>query len=226
MNPSFLNVHIIVEGKTEEDFVNQLLRDYLFERNILVSVSQISKPGQKGGDVRFSRIRREIRRLLTRKDLVVCTFVDYYGLAEWPGKDEIPPHATPDAISTILIASAIRGIQEENPDIHVAQRYIPFFAVHEFEAFLFSSPHILAQELQIDIDKIQQIIDECGSPEDINNHPETAPSKRLKALCNGQFDKVLFGVHLAQSITLDTIRKACPLFNTWLQKLEMLACKG
>ena len=51
MNPSFLNVHIIVEGKTEEDFVNQLLRDYLLERNILVAVSQISKPGQKGGDV-------------------------------------------------------------------------------------------------------------------------------------------------------------------------------
>lgn len=165
MRDKFLNVHIIVEGKTEEDFVQKLLQSYLFAKGIFVTASQVSKPGQKGGDVRFARIRKEIKRLFTRRDLIVSTFVDYYGLVEWPGKEEIRPHVAPATISHLL------------------------------------------------------------TPEHINNSPETAPSKRLEKLCHGQFDKVLFGVHLAELITIDTMREQCPLFHDWLSQLEALAEK-
>ena len=41
----------IVEGATEEKFINSILAPYLGYRNIGMHATQVSKPGQKGGDV-------------------------------------------------------------------------------------------------------------------------------------------------------------------------------
>jgi hypothetical protein len=41
---------VLVEGKTEEIFVNDLLRPYMAPKNIYLYPNQISKLGQKGND--------------------------------------------------------------------------------------------------------------------------------------------------------------------------------
>ena len=51
--------------------------------------------------------------------------------------------------------------------------------------------------------------------------PETAPSKRLIQLYPG-YDKVLFGVLVAEQINVDGIRAKCPHFDEWVSKLEQL----
>lgn len=69
------------------------------------------------------------------------------------------------------------------------------------------------------IPKIESVINEFDTPEDINNSPNTAPSKRLLDAIPG-YNKVLYGRMLAESIGLDSIRSKCPMFNEWLTKLE------
>ena len=56
-------------------------------------------------------------------------------------------------------------------------------------------------------------------PEDINNKPETAPSSRLMSAVTG-YDKVVYGSLLAEETGLSTIRSRCPLFNSWIERIE------
>ncbi|MCT7653700.1 DUF4276 family protein [Oceanimonas sp. NS1] len=42
--------------------------------------------------MRFERVRRDLEaHLKQRPDTYVTTFVDYYGLREWPGLDTVTP---------------------------------------------------------------------------------------------------------------------------------------
>jgi len=56
--------------------------------------------------------------------------------------------------------------------------------LHEFEALLFSNVDVLPKILTMPekADKFSKIRDDFSSPEDINNHPNTAPSKRILEL--------------------------------------------
>lgn len=55
---NFIEVIVIVEGKTEQIFIETVLAPYLAPKNIFMTATQISKPGQKGGDVKFSRAEK------------------------------------------------------------------------------------------------------------------------------------------------------------------------
>ncbi len=65
-------VTVIVEGPTEHIFVKDILAPYLSAKNVFMSPIILSKPGQKGGDVRFVRAKNDIARYLKqRKDAYV-----------------------------------------------------------------------------------------------------------------------------------------------------------
>lgn len=93
--------------------------------------------------------------------------------------------------------------------------------MYEFEALLFSNPQILAREIRVSENKVQSILTQCREPENINDCPNTAPSKRLETLCD-RFKKTSTGINIAQKIGIDTIREKCHLFNDWLSKLEKI----
>lgn len=94
--------------------------------------------------------------------------------------------------------------------------------MHEFEALLFSdctafsqgigSPALSAQ--------FQEVRNEFATPEDINDSPLTAPSKRIQQLFPA-YQKVLYGPSGAKAIGLHTIRQQCPHFAAWLTSLEL-----
>src|SRR5574344_179530 len=137
MNDAGLTVMIIVEGETEEQFVNTVLSPYLAEKHLWAQATQVTKPGQKGGDVRFDRVKRDVRNhLRQRPDTLVCTFVDYYGLKQWPKLDAIPQGSTPAQIAAILNGAAREEIDRDFAQQNANIRYIPFIAVHEFETLL------------------------------------------------------------------------------------------
>jgi hypothetical protein len=52
----------------------------------VIVATQITKPGQKGGDVRFERVKKDLgMHLKQRPDTYVTLFVDYYGIkSDWP----------------------------------------------------------------------------------------------------------------------------------------------
>jgi hypothetical protein len=89
---------------------------------------------------------------------------------------------------------------------------------------LFSDPNKIIAEFpempkksQDDLVKVR----EKYTPEEINldNHP----SKRLEALSGETYRKTYHGILIAQNIGLDTIRRECQHFHTWLVQLEQLS---
>lgn len=71
----YVEVMAIVEGATEESFIKQVLAPYLGYKNIGMHATQVTKPGQKGGDVRFERVKNDIIRHLKQKPDTIVTFV-------------------------------------------------------------------------------------------------------------------------------------------------------
>ena len=96
--------------------------------------------------------------------------------------------------------------------------------MHEFEALLFSD----CERFGAGIGKpeaaprLQDIRDAFENPEEIDDSPETAPSKRLNNLVP-EYEKVLFGTLGAQEIGLPRMRENCPHFGDWLVRLEAYA---
>lgn len=220
---NYIEVIAIVEGKTEQIFIESILAPYLGHRNIGMSATQVSKPGQKGGDVRFSKVKRDISgHLKQRPDTYVTTLVDYYGTKEWPGLERLTSNHAPADIANILNTEAKQEMSLAlQSSIDVEKRFIPYIAVHEFESLLFSDASVLADELGIDQQQVDAILEECGPPEFINNSEQTAPSKRLISLYP-RFKKTTTGIAIAERIGIEPMRNACPLFNAWLETFEKL----
>ena len=93
--------------------------------------------------------------------------------------------------------------------------------MHKFEAMLFSdcaafSHGIGNPALAI---QFQAVRDAFASPEEIDDSPLTAPSKRVENLVPG-YTKPLLGTLAALEIGLEAIHKECPHFRNWLDRLE------
>jgi len=214
-----INIIAIVEGKTEIQFIEKVLCPYLANKNIFIEAIGI------GGDVKFCRAKIDIRNFLRqRSDLYVTTFVDYYGVKEWPEAKNIPANISPTQIASIINDATKKKFIAEYPNIGAENRFIPFIAVHELEALLFSDSSILAKGINIPEEKILKILEECKEPEAINNSSETAPSKRLDTLLlPHKFKKTTTGIAIAEAIGIPKMREKCPNFNTWISSLEKLA---
>ena len=101
------------------------------------------------------------------------------------------------------------------------RRFIPYVSMHEFEALLFSEPQKLAEQLNVSKSKIDKILSDCGEPENIDDSPQTAPSRRLEDLSD-RFKKTSTGIMIAKAIGLTKIRESCPIFTNWLRSVEDL----
>lgn len=210
----------LVEGQTEETFVRDVLRPYLLTRDKVVipkiATTKRTKSGPhfKGGVTNYSRIKNDIRLLLNDTDAVmVTTFLDYYGLpADFPGKGSLPAG---DCYKRAIYMETSFKDDINNP------RFMPFLTLHEFEAFLFSSPaHIADAFPEISVTKkLEAITGSKGSPEEINDGQETHPSARLEKLIPA-YRKALHGPIIVKRIGLDTIRSKCGHFAAWLTALE------
>ncbi len=220
---NYIDVIAIVEGKTEQIFIERILAPYLANKNIYMCATQISKPGQKGGDVRFIRAKQDIGlHLKQRSDTYVTTFFDYYGIKEWPGIERVLPNTTPRQISDCINAETKVAVNELFEAYQSNRRFIPYIAMHEFEALLFSDSRILAEELVCGEEIILDVIVQCGEPEAINNSPNTAPSKRLDGWSDGKFLKTTKGITIAEKIGVEKIRQQCPLFSHWIASFEAI----
>lgn len=224
-----VRVNIIVEGQNEQTFIRDVLSPELAQKNLYLYPVLIGKPGHKGGNIDFERAKTDIGNFLKQQNSTyITTMFDYYGIdKKWPGKEKIQQiiesgsHLTANRKAQILESETYKEIISTFPGNNTKNRFIPYFEMHEFEALLFSNPAILAKKTGIEISQINQIIYEFNNPEEINDNPETAPSKRLMALKSG-YRKVAIGKIVTESIGIQTIRERCPHFDLWLRKLENL----
>jgi hypothetical protein len=217
-------IHIICEGQTEEAFVNNLFIPHFAPRGILLHPSLIGKPGHKGGFVNFKRLCVDIRhRLLDDKTAWCTTFFDYYRLPnDFPGKSEADKGGNAKEKSARLTAGLTTAL-EETIGTEPIRRFVPYVQMHEFEGLLFSDPIKFAAGIcrPTVSEQFQKIRNEFTDPEEINDNPITAPSKRIQSICS-DYEKPTYGTLAALEIGLDTIRHECPLFDAWLNRLEKL----
>jgi len=72
------------------------------------------------------------------------------------------------------------------------------------------------------VSEIAAIASKHATPEDIDDGPDTAPSKRVKRAFP-RYQKTVHGIEALKSIGVDRIREACPHFASWLGALEAIA---
>src|SRR5262249_35690877 len=146
---------------------------------------------------------------------LATTMVDYYALPKdgpkgWPGRLEAEGKAFSE--KALTVQQALRDdINAELGDGFDVSRFLPYVMMHEFEGLLFSDCTLFAKgigrpELGA---KFQEIRSSFSSPEEINDSPLTAPSKRVEDLVPG-YEKPLLGSLAVLEIGLENIRSECP----------------
>jgi hypothetical protein len=216
---------ILVEGQTEERFVKDVLApdfyhfDTFFDPRLLIT--KVVKHGAsfKGGVTTYGKYKNDVRRLLAeaKGTALVTTLIDYYGLpADFPGMETRPNSSPQDRV--LHVEKSIFA------DCGSPQNFRPFLALHEFESWLFSSREELSQTMTQPekAPLIAAIRDAFETPEDINEDPATAPSKRIQEVFP-EYKKTLHGPLAAGRIGIAAIRGECAHFDEWVSELEIFA---
>lgn len=214
-----MRIYVMVEGQTEETFVREVLYPHFLRINIFVDPILVeTKRGHKGGITNYDKVKPQlIQQCREKQTAYVTTMFDLYALPNnFPSKED-PTYQTlrtGHQKACFLEQALAADIGERN--------FIPNLMVHEFEAILFS--HVEHFSFWTDdktVNALKSIVDDYPTPEDINDSPETAPSKRILQLMP-EYDKVVQGSIIAGDIGLDQIRTKCTHFDGWIQKLEQL----
>jgi hypothetical protein len=222
-------VLIVVEGFTERAIVEQTFAPYLGDRGLAVHAKVVGKPGHKGGVRNFDNVRKEILALLRQeRGSHVSTFFDFYGLPEkWPGR--IQAKGKPARELARLVEAGMREeVTSKLDDSEDATRFVPYVQMHEVEALLFADTNEMASVFeQPNLEPaLAEIVGECGECEEINDHRETAPSKRIERLFPGYRKGSGARAHaplIVRRIGVDRLRTACPHFHDWMKILEGFA---
>lgn len=223
------NLQIIVEGSSEETFVNDVMVKHFAALNIFVSARKIrtgwdrinNKPA-KGGLLKYIKFRNDVLRWIQsdngRANTFYTSFIDLYAFP----KDAESPYATQiqsiqDPYQKIEALETAIGQNINHPN------FIPYVQLHEFEALLLVDPDRLLTmypDGQTGVTRLKRDIDNMN-PEEINESPQTAPSKRIiHHLPNYEGQKAQVGPLVAEDIGLNLLRHKCPHFNEWITKLE------
>lgn len=221
-------VHVLCEGQTEETFTRRVLAPDLAPRGVYLYPQLF---GGRGGDIRWPRIRKDILAILRSDRGARCTtFIDYYGRGRgFPGEEETRRANTTVARKQALEAAMMADIAQELGAHEAQRRFLPYVQMYEFEALLFVGARLLALVIEVNNDvedsrvaqQLQAVRDAFASPEDINDSPTTAPSKRILAVCPS-YRKVFDGTRVASQLTIAAIRRECALFDAWVGRLESL----
>ena len=224
-------VHCIVEGQTEVQVFYAILSPYIKEKTgEYIEFTPIKHTG--GGMVKYSKLIPEFRNHLKDKDKILTTFFDYYGINEnhnFPNYKE----AKKDQQNSINAIELIeQGIKNDLNERSINTRnFLPYIQLHEFEAILYSSEE--GFNFQFDnaniISELIKVKNRFPNPEDINDSPITAPSKRLIQILkdnNEKYNKIVDGESIARQIGIETILDHCPRFNNWVNQLIKLILKS
>lgn len=212
-----------VEGQTEETFVREVLQPHLWSCGlhpvpVLVATKRVKVgPQFKGGLVSYQQARRDILNLLG--DSAAAAVTTMYDLYRLP--DDFPGYATRPAHDCYAKVAHLETELAKDID---NRRFRAYMQLHEFEALLFVAPQQTAMcfpDGDRHLSDLEAIRQRYGSPEEINDGPNTAPSVRVLSLFP-TYQKPLHGPLAVLEVGLGAIRKQCRHFDAWLSWLETL----
>lgn len=221
-------LYLFAEGPTEQTFADIVLKPHLAKRGVRmhspILVANAYKKGQfhRGGSRNFDAMQRDIGYSLKKDpvhDVFFTSMIDLYALPKnFPALEKHNTITNP--------YKRVEALEELWAEKTNDARFIPYIQLHEYEAYLFVDISKLSFFYQDDaaIRKLQRVVNEVGgSPELIDDGRHTAPSKRItKWLPKYASEKVIVGPQTAERIGLSNIRRKCPHFAKWLERLENL----
>ena len=212
--PSLIRLAISVEGRTEEEFVKSVLAPHLQQSPVTPTAIQLGRARSRrgGGNVSIERLASEMAGLYYNFD-AVTSLVDFYGFR---GKGDRKVEELEEHLAQEIQKKVSSGWDQ--------RKVIPYVQKHEFEGLLFSNVNAFSAVTGATdqlVDRLREVRSRFPSPEDINDNPDTAPSKRIKMLIP-EYQKVVAGPLIARETGLETIRAECPRFAQWLARLESL----
>lgn len=226
-------LYFIVEGRTEEEFIKEILRPFLETKDIFIQGIELVITGKnrngkycKGGGTSYdyykNHLLKRMKQFKNRNDLYFTTMIDLYGLPKtFPNyslyKDEKDKY------------KKVEALERDFKNDLSQNNFLPYIQLHEFETLLLSDLHKFKEYYidEDDIDKkilaLQNDIKKYDNIELINESENTAPSKRIEKVFNQYcHEKATAGIYIAQEIGLEVIRKKCQHFNDWIEKIENL----
>ena len=226
-----MRLNLVVEGQTEEAFVNQILKPHLVQCQVWPSARCITTGrkrdvASKGGIGSYARARRDLTTWMKEDrnaDIRFSTMFDLYGLpSDFPGYESARDLSDPFE-RVEQLQDAMRNDLEDG-------RFIPYLQLHEFEALLLADPQKFRarfSESGAGIQKLVELVSSYECPELIDDGYHTAPSRRIADLIPEYAGaKVSAGPIVAANIGLHVIRSKCRHFGKWLGTLEDLARHG
>jgi hypothetical protein len=212
---------IVVEGDTEKEFVDKVLKPYFQSRGIY-DVNSFKIKHTKGGLTKYQHLKTDLLNCVYENNVLITTLIDFYALpSDFPNfKNALAIPNKSDKL-TYLENEIVKDIETEK-----GQKFpflLPYIQLHEFEALVFSSIEAiksLYSSEDANFKGIQSVIAKYPNPEDINDGPKTAPSKRLinDQLIRG-YDKVNDGIMIIEEAGMEVILEKCPRFKSWIEKL-------
>ncbi len=215
---------MLVEGQSEEAFVKKTLSPWLAARGVFVQGPVVlwtkrlaAGSGHRGGAGSWDQIRKNLSTLLADRDAWLTTLLDFYGLPE-----DVPGFAQHKGIGAADQQAA--GVQAALASAFGHKpRFLPFLALHEFEAWLFAEPEVVGEHFgrPAIAARLAAEIPDPGGPEAINHGRHTHPKARLRKHCQG-YKETSDGPTVLAKIGIPGIRAHCPHFARWLAQLEAL----
>lgn len=138
-----IRLNLIVEGQTEEAFVNLVLMEHLSARNVFPSCRCVETSRDKrehricrGGLLNYQKAKADLQRWMKedqRPEAWFTTMFDLYALpADFPAREEASRLSDPEA-------KVARLEQAFGSDVGHS-RFIPHLQLHEYEALLLVDP--------------------------------------------------------------------------------------
>ncbi len=204
-----IRVAISVEGDTEAEFVKQVLAKHLRTRGVELYARLLH------GNVTVERLASDLKVLIYSFDFVT-SLVDLYGFQDKGSmnREDLEQHIYE------LVDKKINHSWDQT-------RVFPYVQQYEFEGLLFSDvdaferANTTIEITQETIVELRSIRKQFPTPENINDNPETAPSKRIMQLIP-RYIKRVHGPLIAEETGLETIRAECKRFDEWVTRLESL----
>jgi hypothetical protein len=202
-----IRLAIVVEGQTEEEFVNKVLASHLRTHGVEPKPILL---GSGGGNITVERVASHMARLFWSFDRVT-SMVDLYGFRD-------REQASREDLQQRIRSEVDRRIRSS----YDQSRVFPYVQRYEFEGLLFSDVAVFGELEDAAADlvmKLSEIRSRFETPEDINDGEQTHPSRRIEDLMPS-YHKRVHGSDLARSMGLATIRAECPGFDEWVGRLE------
>ncbi|MCB9336585.1 MAG: DUF4276 family protein [Lewinellaceae bacterium] len=229
------SVHIITEGPTEKNFVDDVLKPYLAAKGVYVDAHSVTTRRDRrknkvfrGGLDKVDHLLKDIRLWLlesaNQPDCYVTTMVDLYAFPYEQKPAWVEGfNAQGDGLGKATFLE--EKLREEFPAHH---RFIPYIQLHEYEALLLTDTSIINEAFKglHPPNRLAQLNNDIGDlePEEVNQGQHSAPSKRIiKYYPEYEDSKSTWGPIIAVEIGIDKMRERNPHFDAWVTSLEALS---